>query len=104
MSKNLQKVKVFERRVSKTSDTSLETVRYQQIGDALILAGYTSLDAQAKALGIRRSTAWTIVKGKHKRGRLSAKTTNRMLANPGLPASVRSVIEQYLDERSSSGT
>jgi hypothetical protein len=44
------------------------------------------------------------VKAKHKRGRLSAKTTNRMLANPGLPASARSVIEQYLDERSSSGT
>jgi len=101
MSKNLQQV--FERKGS-TLDTCLETVRYQQIGDALIAAGYTSLDAQAKALGIRRSTAWTIVKAKHKRGRLSAKTTNRMLANPGLPASVRSVIEQYLDERSSSGT
>ena len=72
----------------------------QQIADALIADGYCSLDAQAKALGVHRSTAWTIVKTKHKLGRLSLKTTNSMLANQKLPPSVRIVVLQYLAERS----
>ena len=55
-------------------------VRLQDISEALIADGYTSLDAQAKALGVHRSTAWTIMKAKHKLGRLSLKTTNSMLA------------------------
>ena len=74
-------------------------VGIQHIADALIASGYTSLDQQAKALGINRSTTWTIVKVKHKLGRLSAGTTERMLANPELPARVRAVIQQYLTER-----
>ena len=72
----------------------------QDISEALIACGYTKLDKQAKALGIRRSTAWTIVKVKHKLGRLSSKTTSRILANPETPPSVRNVVQQYLDERS----
>ena len=92
--------------------TRLETVRYindiyssrcrrrttqiQEIADALVAAGYISLDEQAKALGLNRSTVWTIVKSKHKLGRLNAKTTQTILANPDTPASVRVVIQQYL--------
>ena len=95
--------------------TRLETVRYlneiksssglrrinpiEHIADALVAAGYTSLDKQAKALGIHRATAWTIIKKKHKLGRLSTNTTNRMLASRELPPSIRIVIEQYLAER-----
>ena len=59
-----------------------------------------TLDDQAKALGIHRSTAWTIVKTKHKLGRLSTKTTKRILANPATPASVRAIVQRYLAERS----
>ena len=72
----------------------------QQIREALVQSGYTKLDQQAKALGVHRSTAWTIVKTRHKLGRLSAKTTQRILANPDTPPSVRSVIQKYLAERS----
>jgi hypothetical protein len=43
-------------------------IRLQDISEALIACGYTKLDKQAKALGVRRSTAWTIVKVKHKLG------------------------------------
>jgi hypothetical protein len=75
-------------------------IRLQHISKALIACGYTSLDQQAKALGIHRSTAWTIIKTKHKLGRLSAKTTSRILANPETPSRVRAVIQQYLAERS----
>ena len=82
------------------TSSARRTVPVQHIVDAIVAAGYVSLDEQAKALGIHRSTAWTIIKTKHKLDRLSGKTTNRMLANPELPPSVRAVIQQYLAERS----
>ena len=72
----------------------------EQISKALIASGFLTLDAQAKALGVHRSTAWTIIKTKHKLGRLSAKTTQSILANHETPAAVRAVIEKYLIERS----
>ena len=70
------------------------------IADALIASGYTSLDQQARALGLSRSTAWTIVHAKHKADRLSAKVSARMLENPRLPPLVRAILQQYLAERS----
>ena len=76
------------------------TIRLQDIADALVAAGYTSLDEQAKALGVTRSTAWNIVNGKNKLDRLARKTTKRILANPDTPPSVRAIIQQYLAERS----
>jgi hypothetical protein len=75
-------------------------VGIQHIRDALLACGYDKLDKQAKALGIHRSTAWTIVRTKHKLGRLSTKTIKRILANPELPPSVRAIVQQYMVERS----
>ena len=69
------------------------------ISKALIASGYISLDEQAKALGVHRNTAWTIIKKKHKLGRLSAKTIDRILTNPGTPPAVRAVVQQYLAKR-----
>ncbi|MGB8135742.1 MAG: hypothetical protein WCF15_03035 [Pseudolabrys sp.] len=71
----------------------------QQIREALIMSGYSKLDQQAKALGLHRSTAWTIVKAKHKLGRLNAQTTRRILANPDTPPDVRSVIQKHSREK-----
>jgi hypothetical protein len=70
------------------------------ISEALIAAGYTSLDEQAKALGLGRSTTWMITKNRHKVGRLSAKTINRILTNPQTPAAVRAAVQQYAELRS----
>jgi predicted DNA-binding transcriptional regulator AlpA len=72
---------------------------YARISQALISSGYTSLDEQAKALGLGRSTAWNIIKNKHKLGRLSAKTIDRILKNPKTPPTVRAAVEQYVSER-----
>ena len=66
------------------------------ITDALIRSGYKSLDAQARALGLSRSTAWTVIKGKHKLGKLHHNTTMKILANPALPAEVRAAVEAYV--------
>jgi hypothetical protein len=68
------------------------SVGIQHIKEALIACGYTTLDQQSKALGINRSTAWTLIKTKHKLDRLSTKTTKRILANPELPSSVRALV------------
>jgi hypothetical protein len=85
--------------MSKGKATRDYAVAFHEISNALIASVYTTLDEQAKALGLHRSTAWTIVKTKHKLGRLSTKTTARILANPETPASVRTVVEEYITER-----
>ena len=79
------------------------TVNIQHIADALVAAGYTSLDKQAKALGIHRATAWTIIKDKRKLGRLNSSTTKQMLTNPELPQCVRDLLQRYVAERSEPG-
>jgi hypothetical protein len=78
-----------------TNKTPVYSIELARISDALIASGYTSLDEQAKALGIGRSTAWTITKNKHKLGRLSAKTVDRILNNPQTPPSVRAIVQQF---------
>jgi hypothetical protein len=70
------------------------TVELRRIAEALVATGCVTLDNQAKALGLRRSTAWTIIKNKHKLGRLSAKTIKRILRNPETPLTVRTIVQQ----------
>jgi hypothetical protein len=81
------------------SSSVRRTTPVQRIADALVAAGYTTLDQQAKALGIHRATAWTIIRTKHKLGYLNAKTTERMLANPELPPCIRDILQRYKVER-----
>ena len=76
-------------------------VRLQHISDALIASGYTTLDEQARALGIHRATAWTIVKTKHKLGRLQCKDDQAHSRRIRIPRqSVRAIVVKYLAERS----
>jgi hypothetical protein len=77
-----------------------DLIELGRISEALIASGYTSLDKQAKALGVHRSTAWVIIKNKHKLGRLSAKTAYRILGNPQTPPAVRTIVQQYMIKRS----
>jgi hypothetical protein len=86
----------FMRRFTRHKQSS----RIQDIVDALTASGYKTLDEQAKALGLNRATAWTIIKNKHKLGRLSAKTIQRILSNSETPQAVRAVIQKYMAERS----
>ena len=73
------------------SDRSIELDR---LSEALISSGYISLDEQAKALGLGRSTVWVIVKKKYKVGRLNTKTIDRILNNTHTPPAVRVLVEQ----------
>jgi hypothetical protein len=73
--------------------------KIREIADALIALGYLALGEQANALGLARSTAWTISQANHKNSGLSATVINRMLAAPQLPTLVRAIILEYIDEK-----
>jgi hypothetical protein len=61
-----------------------QSAKIRELGQALIDAGLRTLDAQADALGLPRSTAWTIVKTCHKTSGLSAGSIERMLGSKPL--------------------
>src|SRR5690348_4248332 len=46
--------------------------KIRQLAHTLVTAGFVSLDEQAKALGLSRSTTWTLLKAHHKNYGLSA--------------------------------
>ena len=87
----------------KTPNLSLADVKARQsskireIGEALITAGFVSLDAQAKALGLPRSTAWTILSAEHKDTGISARIICRMLSSERLPPLVSAKIMEYVE-------
>ena len=62
-----------------------QRLKIEEIGRTLAECGFVELPEQAHALGLSRSTAWTIVRGTHKTSGLSAMTINRMLATDHLP-------------------
>ena len=76
-----------------------QTAKMREIVEALVAAGYDGLDSQAAALGLSRSTMWTIIKATHKSSGLSGKTLKRMLSAPGLHPLVRRKILEYIEER-----
>jgi hypothetical protein len=73
--------------------------KIREIGEALIAAGFRALDEQAQALGLPRSTTWTILNRNYKNSGLSAATINRILATPQLPPIVRVKILEYIAEK-----
>jgi hypothetical protein len=76
-----------------------QSAKIAELRQALIEAGITALDHQAVALGIWRSTAWTILRRQHKASGLSAATIKRMWRSPRLPAPARRVIQEYIEQK-----
>ena len=70
-----------------------------EIKAALAAEGVITLDKQAEALGLSRSTAWHLLNGKHKGSGISATVINRMLAASRLPSAVRVTILEYIAEK-----
>ena len=77
-----------------------QSAKIRELGQVLIDVGLRSLDDQANALGLPRSTAWTILKACHKGSGLSAMIIERMLVSPQLPPRARSIIVEYVEEKS----
>jgi len=78
---------------------ALQVAKIKELATALENAGFCTLDEQAKALGLCRSTAWTVRRANHKASGLSVSIINRMLAAPHLPPLVRSKILEYVEEK-----
>jgi hypothetical protein len=74
--------------------------KIKEIGDALVASGFVTLPEQANALGLSRSTAWTLLRAVHKNSGLSAVLINRMLSVPQIPPLVRDKIVEYIQEKS----
>jgi len=91
-------MKMKSERLGALRNLNARKSKIQDITDALITSGYTSLDEQAKALGLHRATVWTIRENKHKLGRLSAKTIERIITNPETPPRVRAAVKEYVAE------
>ena len=67
---------------------------------ALFCAGVRSLDEQAAALDLPRSTTWAVLQGNHKCSGLRAALVARMWHSPMLPPAVRRVLADYVIEKS----
>ena len=78
-----------------------QSVKIKELSDALVAAGFVSLDEQATALGLSRSTTWTILKAKHKNYGLSGALVNRILQKQDLDRRVRTKIIEYVKEKAS---
>jgi hypothetical protein len=97
-----EKVGCFRNNTRNHTLTDLKTrqsSKIREIGNALITTGFVSLDAQAKALGLPRSTAWTILSAEHKGTGISARIICRMLSSEPLPPLVRAKIIEYANEK-----
>jgi hypothetical protein len=87
-------------RVSDPSRTrARQTVKIKELAETLEAAGCVSLDEKAHALGLSRSTTWTILKAKHKNYGISAGVLNRVLRKPDLNSRVRAKIMEYVQEK-----
>jgi hypothetical protein len=76
-----------------------QVAKIRELGRALIDAGFLTLDEQSKALGLARSTTWTILRASHKGSGLSAAIIKRMLLSPQLPPLARRRILEYTTDK-----
>ena len=84
------------------SDRSMKARQCSKIAElrcVLEQSGYLSLDKQANALGLSRSTTWAILKASHKASGVSGSIIKRMLQSPALPPAVRQWVGEYVSEK-----
>jgi hypothetical protein len=88
-------------RLARRENIDLQSKIIREIAEALVATGYLCLDDQASALGLPRSTTWTILRTQHKYSGLSASVINQILAQPHLPNLVRRKVLEYVEQKSS---
>src|SRR5215470_13418878 len=81
------------------SGRARQNAKIREIGEAIAAAESGTLDEQAEALGLSRSTTWTLLKGTHKGSGLTARIIAQILSAPDLPLPVRAKIMEYLAEK-----
>ena len=76
-----------------------QCAKIAELRQALLMAGCRSLDSQAFALGLGRSTAWSVLRAGHKSTGLTASTVRQILRSEQLPVTARQVIEEYVAQK-----
>src|SRR5262249_6253317 len=76
-----------------------QSAKIREIALALASMGIVDVREQAQALGLARSTTWTILRATHKSTGLSPMIIDRMLASPVLPGSVRAKVVEYAEAK-----
>lgn len=76
-----------------------QCAKIAELREILLRAGYRSLDKQAVALGLSRSTTWAVLKANHKSSGVSGSIIKRMLRSPALPLLARQWIDEYVEEK-----
>ena len=85
---------------SATRDVKVQQcAKIGELRQALVDAGFHSLDSQAIALGLARSTTWVILKARHKSSGLTGSVIRQILRSPELPATAERVIQQYVAQK-----
>jgi hypothetical protein len=84
---------------SRSITKAKQSFKIAELRETLVSAGFDALDDQAAALGISRSTAWTILNSQHKSSGLSAATIRRILQSPQLPPGARRVLMDYIEQK-----
>jgi hypothetical protein len=77
-----------------------QSAKIRDLRQALMKLGFVTLDKQARVLELSRSTTWTVMRGSHKCSGLSAGIIKRMLNSPQLPPLARTVLLEYVEEKS----
>lgn len=76
-----------------------QSAKIRELEGALTAAGVIGLDAKARALGLSRSTMWTLLKGNHKGSGLSMSVISRIFNAPDLPPLVKAKVIEYVQEK-----
>jgi len=76
-----------------------QAAKIRELQSLLRTEGFCSVDSQAAALGLSRSTTWALLQADHKHSGVSVIILNRMRTTPDLPQRVRQWIEEYVHER-----
>ena len=76
-----------------------QSIKIREFEVALRRVGLISLDEQARALGLPRTTTWKLLRGNYKTSGPSAVVINRILGAPRLPLPARIKILEYIQER-----
>ena len=84
----------------RTEMKAQQLLKIKELKVALIASEFLTLDQQAKAFGIARSTTRPVLGGKHKNRGLRVGTINCVVNNPKLPPTVRTKFLQYIKEKS----